>query len=88
MIAVDQRFQRRGFGLMLIAESFQRAISVHATVPIKGIYLDAGPGTEAFYTSFGFQPLDSATQNGTTPMFIAIAEVLDAMEKALQVERG
>lgn len=88
MIAVDQHFQKRGFGLLLVSESFQRAIGVHATVPIKGIYLDTGPGTEAFYASYGFQALEASSQQATTPMFIAMAEVLDAMDEALRVDRG
>ena len=82
MIAVDERFQKLGMGTMLMAESFKKAIAVHKTVPIKGVYLDAAPGKVKYYEYFGFQALDEPGSDGTTPMFIAMAEVLDAMAEA------
>ena len=88
MIAVDERFQKRGMGMMLMAEAFNRAFKIHQTVPVKGIYLDAGPGTVPFYKMFGFQALDKATEEGITPMFMAMTDVIDALNEAALGDGG
>lgn len=84
MIAVDERFQKRGMGMTLVAEAFNRAFKIHQAVPIKGIYLDAGPGLVPFYEFFGFEALGEANEKGITPMFMAMSDVIDALEEAAQ----
>jgi len=79
MIAVDAAHQRRGLGTDLMLEAFEKAMTVHMTIPLKGIYLDAAPGKEDFYSdAFGFIALDAAGADGSTPMYIPIGDVIAA----------
>lgn len=83
MIAVDEPHQGRGIGTDLMLEAFLKAVTVHETIPLKGVYLDAAPGKEGFYSdTFGFSPLDGNGPAGTTPMFIPIEDVIAALAEA------
>jgi len=83
MIAIDERHQRRGLGTDLMLEAFFKAVTVHQTIPLKGVYLDAAPGKEAFYTeTFGFAELEGPSPAGSTPMFIPIEDVIAALSEA------
>lgn len=83
MIAVDQRHQGRGLGTDLMLEAFTKAVAVHNMIPLKGIYLDAAPGKEKFYSEiFGFTALDGPGPAGSTPMYIPIQDVMAALSEA------
>lgn len=78
MLAVDVSYQRQGIGGELLMIAFDQAITVHMTIPIKGMYLDAAPKAIKFYQSLGFETLDEAGVDGTTPMFITIRTMIAA----------
>lgn len=83
MIGIDQHHQRRGLGTELMLEAFMKAVAVHTNIPLKGVYLDAAAGKEAFYAeTFGFEALDGEGPHGTTPMFIPIENVIAAVMEA------
>lgn len=83
MIGIDEGHQRRGLGTDLMLEAFTKAVAVHQTIPLKGIYLDAAPGKAAFYSdTFGFEALETEGPNGTTPMYIPIENVIAALVEA------
>lgn len=83
MIAVDKAHQGLGIGTDLMLEAFTKAVAVHGNIPLKGVYLDAAPGKEGFYSStFGFSALEGEGPAGTTPMFIPIEDVIAALAEA------
>lgn len=83
MIAVDQRHQGQGHGVTLILEGLVKAAHIHCTVPLKGIYLDAGPEKSGFYTNtFGFIALAESQPDNTTPMYLPMANLLAAISTA------
>jgi len=82
MLAVDAPYQRQGIGGELLMVAFDQAITVHKTIPVKGMYLDAAPNAIKFYQSLGFQILDEAGADGTTPMFIPIKTMIAAASAA------
>ena len=79
MIAVDQRYQGRGLGRVLLADALDRAAEAADRIGVKAVVLDGiedgGPETterrRAFYLAMGFQPFP--TRPGR--MFIAIDTV-------------
>lgn len=79
MLAVDAPYQRQGIGGELLMIAFDQAITVHKTIPIKGMYLDAAPKAVEFYKSLGFKVLDNNVgAHNTTPMFIPIKRMISA----------
>jgi GNAT superfamily N-acetyltransferase len=72
MLGVDQHWQGRGIGRVLLKESFSQAIRVHHEVPLKGVYLDAAPDAVAFYRKLGFTALQDPDLSESIPMFIGI----------------
>ena len=83
MIAVDERHQGLGLGTDLMLEAFTKAVTVHKTIPLKGVYLDAAPGKETFYSEmFGFTALEGPGPAGSTPMYIPIEDVIAALLEA------
>lgn len=83
MIGVDLHHQGRGLGTDLMLEAFTRAVTVHTTIPLKGVYLDAAPGKAPFYSDvFGFEALDGEGPHGTTPMYIPIDNIIAALLQA------
>lgn len=83
MIAVDERYQRLGIGTDLMLEAFTKAVDVHGTIPLKGVYLDAAPGKQEFYSNtFGFTALEGEGPAGTIPMYIPIEDVIAALAEA------
>ena len=80
MIAVDSRYQGRGLGTDLMLEAFTKAVSVHRTIPLKGVYLDAAPGKATFYSEmFGFTALEEPSTATSTPMYIPIQDIIAAL---------
>lgn len=82
MLAVDVSYQGQGIGAELLMMAFDQAITVHHTIPVKGMYLDAAPKAIRFYQSLGFQVLDETGTDGTTPMFLPIRTMIAAATAA------
>lgn len=82
MLAVDASYQRQGIGGELLMIAFDQAITVHKTIPVKGMYLDAAPKAIRFYQSLGFEILDEVGADGTMPMFIPIKRMIAATSVA------
>ncbi|MEJ5864048.1 GNAT family N-acetyltransferase [Pseudomonas farsensis] len=82
MLAVDLNYQGQGIGAELLMIAFDQAIVVHNTIPVKGMYLDAAPKAIRFYQSLGFEMLDEAGVDGTTPMFLPIRTMVAAAAAA------
>ena len=78
MLAVDAPYQRQGIGAELLMIAFDQAMTVHKTIPVKGMYLDAAPKAINFYQTIGFEILDETGPHGTTPMFIPIKTIIAA----------
>jgi GNAT superfamily N-acetyltransferase len=83
MIAAAEDHQGRGIGTDLMLEAFTKAVAVRGALPLKGVYLDAAPGKEGFYSNtFGFSALEGKGPAGTTPMYIPIEDVIAALSEA------
>ncbi|MBC3410102.1 GNAT family N-acetyltransferase [Pseudomonas sp. SWRI51] len=83
MIGVDESHQGRGLGTDLMLEAFTKAVTVHTTIPLKAVYLDAAPGKASFYSEvFGFDELEEDGGYGTTPMYNPIENVIAALLEA------
>jgi len=79
MLAVDVSRQKQGIGAELLMVAFDQAVTVHESIPIKGMYLDAAPKAVNFYQSLGFGKLGEVNADGTVPMFIAIKVMIEAV---------
>lgn len=79
MFGVDKDFQGFGIGQQILRDALKQAVKVHAQVPIKGLYLDAAPNAVTFYESLGFKKLDEPDANNSTPMWIGIKVMLQAV---------
>lgn len=74
MIAINNDYQGKGWGLQLMRASLEFIYGIAAQVNgIKGVVLDAVPEKIAFYESFDFVPIsDKLAENGTMPMMLSI----------------
>jgi ribosomal protein S18 acetylase RimI-like enzyme len=79
MLAVDVSRQKQGIGGELLMMAFDQAVTVHKTIPVKGMFLDAAPKAVKFYKSLGFGDLGEINSNGTVPMFIPIKVMISAV---------
>lgn len=86
MLAVDLACHRQGIGGKLLMIAFDQAVTVHKTIPIKGMYLDAAPNAVRFYQSLGFEILSEVSIDATTPMFIPIKTMIAAAVAASDEE--
>jgi len=60
-LAVDNRFQGRGLGSILLADACRKVIAASAALAVAGIVVDAkDDAASAFYRHFGFVPLPGA----------------------------
>lgn len=56
-LAVDRRFQGRGFGAALLRDAMRRALGASEIAGIRGVLVHAkDENAAAFYRSFGFTP--------------------------------
>jgi GNAT superfamily N-acetyltransferase len=79
MLAVDSKYQNKGYGSDLIFEFFEHVKVIHNSLPVKGVYLDAAPEAVQFYKLLGFTVLQEAVNpDGTVPMLLAIQHILAA----------
>ena len=61
-LAVDNRFQGRGLGSILLADACRKVIAASAVLAVAGIVVDAkDDAATAFYRHFGFVPLPGAS---------------------------
>jgi ribosomal protein S18 acetylase RimI-like enzyme len=60
-LAVDNRFQGRGLGAILLADACRKVVAAGAVLAVAGIVVDAkDDAASAFYRHFGFVPLPGA----------------------------
>ncbi len=56
-LAVDIKFQRKGYGAMMIMNAIERVITVSENLGIIGFFVDAKDNdAKAYYEQFGFMP--------------------------------
>jgi len=55
-IAVDKRFQGKGFGAALLIDALKRIVEITDTVGVHAVIVDAKEGAASFYRKFGFLP--------------------------------
>ena len=54
-LAVDKRYQKKGYGEFLLVDALQRLLLASESVAFPLIVVDAKEGALEFYTKFGFQ---------------------------------
>jgi GNAT superfamily N-acetyltransferase len=81
-LAVDRRFAGRGVGRALTAEAFR--ISLHAAdeAGCRCIVTDAYRERVAWYTQYGFVPIEGAAPSGPQRLFLDIRTLRAAMMAA------
>jgi ribosomal protein S18 acetylase RimI-like enzyme len=68
MLGVDQKFQGRGLGSALLADTIERSLGIADSLGSKAIVVDlAGDGARSFYTRYGF-----ASIPGTERMYLPL----------------
>lgn len=72
-LAVDQEFQRLGYGGALLIEAIRRVAATSSQIGIAGLFVDAkDAAANSFYQKFGFVPLvDDALR-----LFLPLASLL------------
>lgn len=79
-MATLEGMQGQGIGRRLLVAVCQAALSMAETAGCTGVYVDAKPGAVGFYRKHDFVVLETAgSEDGTTPMFLAMATVRRAM---------
>lgn len=83
-LAVDRSAQGQGLGLQLLRFVLQLALRMSDDYGCVGIVVDAKPDALAFYTKYGFLPVEalegaSDARPAPTPMFLSIRAVRHAM---------
>jgi len=56
-LAVEERFQRKGYGKELLKQAFLKIIDVSTTVGVRLIVVDAKETSKKFYEKYGFTHL-------------------------------
>ncbi len=75
-LAVDQEFQGKGLGSILLADACQKVSQASAVLAVAGIIVDAkDDGAISFYEHFGFVPLQGQADRMLLPasVFLRIA---------------
>jgi GNAT superfamily N-acetyltransferase len=68
-LAVDQRFQGRGLGSVLLADACRKVAQASHLLAVAGIVVDAkNEAAEAFYRHFGFVPMQGQSRRLLLPM--------------------
>ena len=85
-LAVDQGFQRKGIGTMLLRYVFTLALEMSEKVGCAGLLVDAKPNAVAYYAGFGFElsvPLEGQLSDRPepAPMFLALEKVREAIDE-------
>ena len=86
-LAVDERFQGRGIGRLLLRAMLILALEIRDRLGCIGIVVDAKPDAVTFYSSLGFTPIDlisGALGDRPEPvaMFLPIGQIAAAAKDA------
>jgi GNAT superfamily N-acetyltransferase len=87
-LGVDQRWQHRGVGRMLLRFALREAIRMADEFGCVGIRLAAKPDAIGFYERFGFVALAPAREGvtqlaqATVPMFLPLNQIQDALNRS------
>jgi GNAT superfamily N-acetyltransferase len=83
-LAVDQRAQGLGVGSALLRHVLALALEQRESLGCVGVVTDAKPEALAFYTRYGFEPLEGvregALHGGPVPLFLPLSAVAQARE--------
>ena len=79
-LAVDQRFQQRGVGRMLLRHALELSLAVREQVGCRCVIVDAYPSAVLWYRRFGFVPIGGAPAGAPTQkMFLDLRTVEAAL---------
>ncbi len=86
-LAVDERYQGHGIGRLLLRATLELALEMRDRVGCVGVVVDAKPDAVAFYSGFGFKPVELVSGTlGDRPepvaMFLPISEIAAAVNAA------
>lgn len=70
-LAVDQRYQGKGYGEWLLVDALRKLLAASDSVAFPVVIVDAKDGAKDFYLRYGFQ----AFQDNEHKLFIAIADI-------------
>jgi len=83
-LAVDQHAQRLGVGRALLRHVLALALEQRDSLGCVGVVTDAKPAAVAFYSRYGFEPLEGvregALHGDATPLFLPLSAVASARE--------
>ena len=75
-LAVDRRFQGKGWGAWLLADALKRLLHASEEVGFPMVVVDAKEGMESFYLHYGFR--NFAKQRGR--LFMPVADIRKSMD--------
>ncbi len=86
-LAVDERYQGHGIGRLLLRATLEVALEMRDRVGCVGVVVDAKPDAVAFYSGFGFKPVELVSGTlGDRPepvaMFLPISQIAAAVNAA------
>ena len=86
-LAVDSAARGRGLGEQLLRYALGLAVAMADDYGCAGVAVDAKPGSEAFYSRYGFQPMDlveglSESRPRPVPMFLPTSAIVAAKPSA------
>ena len=70
-LAVDERYQWKGFGEWLLIDALHKLLAASDSVAFPVVIVDAKDGAKHFYEHYGFQAFEDAENK----LFITIADV-------------
>jgi GNAT superfamily N-acetyltransferase len=76
-LAVDRRFQGKGYGERLLVDALRRVLSASETVGYPLVFVDAKDGVRAFYELYGFRPL----AHHPYKLFMTISDIRKTMKE-------
>lgn len=79
MLGIDKEYQQSGLGKKMLQNAMYRTLSASEHISIWGLYLDADDAAYDFYVSNGFSPLKDRQTPESTPMFLHIDILKDAL---------
>ncbi len=84
-LAVDRRARGLGLGSALLRHVLGLALEQRDSLGCIGVVTDAKPDASAFYTRYGFAPLEGVREGelhgGPTPLFLPLGAVADALQE-------
>jgi len=70
-LAVDDRYQKKGFGEWLLIDALRKLLAASDSVAFPEVIVDAKDGAKHFYERYGFQTF----QDAENKLFITISDV-------------